>query len=301
MKEERAITLVTLAVTIIVLIILAGVSISTLIGDNGIITKAKQAKENIIYAGQEEQEQLNQLFWEMEQDGSYTEDDSGKDVEIANLEKEIALKEETIKQLQEQLDDLNNQLAQTNAKAEYILKDYKAYSGGKLLIGTMPNNGAVSTSLNAGQSYTIPKGYHNGSGKVTVNSLESQTQATATADDISNGKTAWVNGQLVIGTAETSPTEVVANITSTVSDGPNYWSTTYWIDVSNFNTLKLGNLTGGDSNNSAGVISVEADGRTILRETASGNRTINVSAYEEVAITIQGRYAKTMKLPITLY
>ena len=59
MKQETGITLVTLVVTIIVLIILAGVSINTLIGDNGIITKAKQARENIIYAGQEEQEQLN--------------------------------------------------------------------------------------------------------------------------------------------------------------------------------------------------------------------------------------------------
>ena len=75
MKEEKAITLVTLAVTIIVLIILAGVSIISLVGDNGIITKAKQARENITYAGQEEQEELNQLFWELEQNGSYTEDE----------------------------------------------------------------------------------------------------------------------------------------------------------------------------------------------------------------------------------
>ena len=67
MKEENAITLVTLAVTIIILIILAGVSIHTLVGDNGIITKAKQARENITYAGKEEQKQLNQLYWDLEQ------------------------------------------------------------------------------------------------------------------------------------------------------------------------------------------------------------------------------------------
>ena len=35
----------------------------------------------------------------------------------------------------------------------------------------MANNGAVSKTLNAGQSYTIPAGYHNGSGKVTANSI----------------------------------------------------------------------------------------------------------------------------------
>ena len=65
--------------------------------------------------------------------------------------------------------------------------------------GTMPNNGAVSQSLNAGGSYTIPAGYHNGSGKVTANSLSSQTSANATANQILSGQTAWVNGSKVTG------------------------------------------------------------------------------------------------------
>ena len=202
MKEEKAITLVTLAVTIVVLIILAGVSINTLVGDNGIITKAKQARENIIYAGQEEQEQLNQLFWEMEQDGSYTEDeeDANKDQMIELLQKQVEELKQQVADVQGQLDSLNSQLAQTNATAGQILKDYKAYSGGKLLVGTMANNGAVSANLNAGQSYIIPEGYHNGGGKVTANSLASQTSATATASDIASGKTAWVNGNKITGT-----------------------------------------------------------------------------------------------------
>ena len=54
----------------------------------------------------------------------------------------------------------------------------------------MTNCGAVSSSLNAGRSYTIPAGYHNGSGKVTANSLSSQTSATATAANILKDKTA---------------------------------------------------------------------------------------------------------------
>lgn len=64
----------------------------------------------------------------------------------------------------------------------------------------MANNGAISKTLNAGQSYTVPAGYHNGSGKVTANSLASQTQATAVAGDILTGKTAWVNGKQIAGT-----------------------------------------------------------------------------------------------------
>ena len=69
------------------------------------------------------------------------------------------------------------------------------------LVGTMPNKGAVTSSLNCGGSYTIPAGYHNGSGKVTANSLASQTSANATAGNIISGKTAWVNGKKITGTA----------------------------------------------------------------------------------------------------
>ena len=44
-KNNNGITLVTLVVTIIILIILAGVSINLLLGQNGIITKAKKGTE----------------------------------------------------------------------------------------------------------------------------------------------------------------------------------------------------------------------------------------------------------------
>ena len=44
-KNNKAITLIALIVTIIVLLILAGVSIATLTGDNGLLTKAQEAKE----------------------------------------------------------------------------------------------------------------------------------------------------------------------------------------------------------------------------------------------------------------
>ena len=62
------------------------------------------------------------------------------------------------------------------------------------------NKGAVSSSLNCGGSYTIPAGYHNGSGKITANSLSSQTSATASASNILSGKTAYVNGSKITGT-----------------------------------------------------------------------------------------------------
>ena len=42
-KEIKGITLITLAITIVVLIILAGVSINAVIGDDGIIKKAQNS------------------------------------------------------------------------------------------------------------------------------------------------------------------------------------------------------------------------------------------------------------------
>lgn len=65
--------------------------------------------------------------------------------------------------------------------------------------GTMPNRGAVNQSLNAGGSYTIPQGYHNGSGEVRANSLASQTSGNANASHILTGHDAWVNGSHING------------------------------------------------------------------------------------------------------
>ena len=44
-KEQKGVTLIALVITIIVLLILAGVSIAMLTGDNGILTKASNSNE----------------------------------------------------------------------------------------------------------------------------------------------------------------------------------------------------------------------------------------------------------------
>ena len=45
LKNQKGITLIALVVTIVVILILAGISIVTLTGENGIINKASIAKE----------------------------------------------------------------------------------------------------------------------------------------------------------------------------------------------------------------------------------------------------------------
>ena len=46
LKENRGVTLVALVITIIVLLILAGVSISLVVGDNGVLNQAVNAADN---------------------------------------------------------------------------------------------------------------------------------------------------------------------------------------------------------------------------------------------------------------
>ncbi len=58
MKKNKGITLIALVITIIVLLILAGVAIATLTGDNGLLQKATSAKEQTKSAEAEEQIKL---------------------------------------------------------------------------------------------------------------------------------------------------------------------------------------------------------------------------------------------------
>ena len=66
-RNTKGITLIALVVTVIVLIILAGVSISLVLGENGIVNKAKKAKENTELAKTEEETMLNDLAKQIEE------------------------------------------------------------------------------------------------------------------------------------------------------------------------------------------------------------------------------------------
>ncbi len=59
-RNEMGITLIALVVTVIVLIILAGISITMLTGQNGILNRAKEAKEKTEIANDDEQRKLAQ-------------------------------------------------------------------------------------------------------------------------------------------------------------------------------------------------------------------------------------------------
>ena len=66
-----------------------------------------------------------------------------------------------------------------------VLATKTFHARGSALTGTMVNNGAVTGTISTkAQEYTIPIGYHDGSGKVSISSTE---QAKIIADNIKEG------------------------------------------------------------------------------------------------------------------
>lgn len=83
-KKERGITLIALVVTIIVLLILAGVSIAMLTSENGIINQAQNAKEKTEIASEKEAIQLTMINREMTDDEKYNIGEELRDRTLAN-------------------------------------------------------------------------------------------------------------------------------------------------------------------------------------------------------------------------
>ena len=94
----------------------------------------------------------------------------------------------------------------TAAQAEILLSK-TAYVNGVKLTGTMPNNGAVTGTITTkAQQYTVPQGYHDGSGKVSISSTE---QAKIIAGNIKSGikilgVTGTYSGEAVTAQAKTA-------------------------------------------------------------------------------------------------
>lgn len=63
LKGKKGITLIALVITIIILLILAGVAIATLTGDNGLLQKTTSSKEKNEEAEIEEQIKLAYTEW----------------------------------------------------------------------------------------------------------------------------------------------------------------------------------------------------------------------------------------------
>ena len=79
-KNKKGITLVALVVTMVVLLILAGLSINLVLGDNGIVKKAQEAKTKSAEASQNDLTSMDELAKELEDaiNGNENNDDESK-------------------------------------------------------------------------------------------------------------------------------------------------------------------------------------------------------------------------------
>jgi hypothetical protein len=86
LKNKKGITLVALVVTIVVLLILAGVSINLVLGNNGIIVKAREAQKKSAEASQNDLIGMNELTQQLEgvlnENGGGNTGESGTDIKV---------------------------------------------------------------------------------------------------------------------------------------------------------------------------------------------------------------------------
>lgn len=108
-----------------------------------------------------------------------------------------------------------------NVVASAMLPGYVAYVGNDYVTGNMIINESKPAVLNCGESFAISSGYHTGEGIIKANSLASQTQATAIADNMSKGVTGWVNGRMLTGTGADNTTAYNMGYTDGMKDAMN--------------------------------------------------------------------------------
>lgn len=113
------------------------------------------------------------------------------------------------------------------ATAAEILLTKTAYVNSVKLTGTMPNNGAVTGTITSkAQQYTVPQGYHDGSGKVGISSTEQAKiiPANIRKDIVILGVTGTMTGTEDVHAEAITATPTTSQQVITPSAGHNYIS-----------------------------------------------------------------------------
>ena len=143
-KTNKGITLIALVITIIVLLILAGVSIAMLTGDNGILTQANNAKDTTDYKNAEEAVQM-ETAGSFDNNGKYS-----KDIAKNNLKNNLGIL----------ADDITD-----NEDGTLIVK-YKGYTFTVDVNGRLKDEGTPATASAVNALIGQVVAYEDGSGKV---------------------------------------------------------------------------------------------------------------------------------------
>ena len=154
-------------------------------------------------------------------------------------------------------DAYQNVSSVTATSADVLATKIIVNAAGETVTGSMPNNGAVSKTLDAttsNQSYTVPAGYHNGSGTVSITLETKSATPSGSSQDITptSGK---VLSKVTVNAipdnyADTTDDDAVA---ANILSGKKAHSYNSW-------TAKDGAITGSMTNN--GAVSKTLDATT---------------------------------------
>ncbi len=163
---EKGITLIALVITIIVLLILAGVTIATLTGENGILTKASDASEETKKTNVEEQVKLA-VVASIGEDGKINLDDLNTELEKIEGEK--------------------TGIPVSSLPADITIDGYKVHidGNGVVSVGDNAGGGNTETGETVVDDVTIPEGFYHVTGTTVDTGLVISDQPN---DDLDNTK-----------------------------------------------------------------------------------------------------------------
>ena len=165
-QSYHGITLIALVITIIILLILAGVSISTITGDNGILSKAREAKEKTGQANAEEQVEIA-VTGSIGTDGNINLDDLNTELEKIEGEK--------------------TGIPVSSLPADITIDGYKVHidGNGVVSVGDNAGGGNTETGETVVDDVTIPEGFYHVTGTTVDTGLVISDQPN---DDLDNTK-----------------------------------------------------------------------------------------------------------------
>lgn len=158
-RNEKGITLVALVVTIIVLIILAGVSINLLVGQDGLISRAKLAKEQYENAALDEQNKLNELYERLVGNWSEEEEEENNQLPVLTADTEAG----TIVKLPDEWTTETARYVSTNTGVE-ITEVTKVAS-------------VYAVAIGGGESVPVPYGFYYVGGNLATGVVISDAEA----------------------------------------------------------------------------------------------------------------------------
>lgn len=174
LKTTRGITLIALVITIIVLLILAGVTIATLTGENGILTRASEASEQTKKANIEEQVKLA-VTASIGEDGR---------IDISKLNEEL-----------QKIEGEKTGIPISSLPADITIDGYEVHidGNGAVSVGDNAGGGNTETGETVVDGVTIPEGFYHVAGTTVETGLVISDQPNDDLDNTAGGNQfVWV-------------------------------------------------------------------------------------------------------------